>query len=801
MTCYHCGLPIPEGELVRDNEHSEERLFCCHGCHGAWLIITGAGLERFYRQRVWRAAGLPDGAYHADWNEEIAARYVVKGGECAELIVLLDGIRCASCIWLIEQILTRLDGVASARINFATHRARIRFDEAKIGAARILTAMTAIGYFPRPYTADEADRLATRTGRDLLVRFVTAAFFSMQLMGFQFALYAGYFQGMSSEFYALLQWCAAIVTTPVVFYAGWPFLRGAWQSLRNRTPNMDCLVAIGVLSSYGYSCVALLNGQDVYFDSAATIVTLILLGRLLEHAARRKAGAGIDRLLRLTPVLSHKIVEGQLLEVDSTTLRCGDLIQVRAGERFPVDGHVSDGVAEIDEAAVTGESLPVTRHPGDKVLAGTLNLSTVTTVEVSAPVSDSFIARIARLVEEAQARRAPMQLLADRISALFIPAVLLIAALTFGYWQLFGDGRLMPLIPAVAVLVVACPCALGLATPMAILVASGQSAAAGILFRGGDVLERTAHIHDVAFDKTGTLTLGQPQVVAVMPYECDEQELLGLAMLVESGSDHPLARAIIRHGTDYGLATPVASGGAKVVPGDGVLLADPPRGTLRLGRREFLRAAGIDVPLSFSGTGTEVHLARAERYLGAIVLADRLRPEAVACVAALRRRGLTTTLLTGDHAGAAAAVADVCRLDAVHAGLSPEEKAAWIEDATNGGRNVLMIGDGINDAPALGRAAVGCSLAGSTAIALESAELVLTRADLALLPQAIDLARATTRIVKQNFFWASIYNLLAIPLAAAGYLAPVHAAAAMALSSICVVVNSLRLATRKAAAC
>lgn len=797
MTCDHCELPIPPGELVTDRSGDGERRFCCRGCQGAYRIITGAGMGDFYRKRQWREAGLPEGAFAPAYDDAYLERFVTGGEDDAELSFLLEGMRCASCVWLNERLLADLPGVREARVNYGTHRARVRFDPQATSPAGLFEAVTRIGYLPRPYSADAVQQAAERERRSLLIRFGTAFFLSMQLMAYSLALYAGYFQGMDGDARHLVQLFAAGVTTPVVWYAGWPFLSGAWRSLRNRAPNMDLLVALGVLSAYGYSLHALAGGGEVYFDTAAMIVTLILAGRLFESAARRKASSGVDRLLRLAPDTARRHDGTEFRQVDSALLQPGDLLQVLPGERFPVDGTLESGSTEVDEAAVSGEPLPVLRVAGAPVVSGTLNLSTAVTLRVSRGAGDSFVARVARLVEEAQARRAPVQRLADRVAACFVPAVVLLAAGTCLFWSWRGAEGIAALLNAVSVLVVACPCALGLATPTAVLVASGAAASRGILFRGGDVLEATAKLTGAAFDKTGTLTAGRPRVAELRPVSGSEDGLLHLAARIEGGSAHPLACGIVAEARSRGIA--VGSGaGSRTVPGRGVALVTGD-GTLRAGSRAFLAEAGIEVPAGATPDHlTEVHLAAGDAYRGVILLEDPLRPAAAEVITALRGRGLTTALLTGDRRAAGERVSAMLGLDEVQAELDPRGKAAWIENAQARGEKVLMVGDGINDAPALSAAVVGCAMGGGTDIALETSDLVLTRPDLGHLEEALALARRTLRIIRQNLFWAFAYNLVALPLAAAGHLAPIHAAAAMAASSVCVVGNSLRLARRGA---
>lgn len=787
--CDHCGLPC-DPTLVRDEVDGAARAFCCHGCQGAFRIITDAGLARFYQRRQWQEAGLPEMVFQTAYPNEYLNQFVRKTPGGAEISFLVEGIRCASCVWLIEKILSSRSGVISARVNFSTHRLSILFDPGETSPCQLLATLSRIGYLARPFTRDAAQQQAEATQRTLLIRFGTAAFLSMQLMGYSFALYAGYFQGIDPTTHHLIQLFAALVTTPVVFYSGFPFLAGAWHSLKNMVSNMDLLISLGVLVAYFYSLWALIAGGEVYFDTAAMIVTLILLGRLLENAARHLAGNGIDRLLRLSPDLATRLSKDRESEqVASGELRPGDRILVLPGQRFPVDGIVNSGTTEVDEAIVTGEATPVLRQPGTPIIAGSLNLTSAVQVKVTRQVSDSFVARIARMVEDAQSRKAPIQSLADRLAANFVPLVILCALLTGLYWFAYSHDLNAAILNGVAVLVVACPCALGLATPTAVLVATGTAAAQGLLFRGGDILEATARVQVVALDKTGTMTRGRPEVKRIEPLYGSADGLLTLAARLEQASSHPLAQGILKKARERNLA--VESAPVQTVPGQGISLKTE-AGIVLAGTRAFLNGQGVTLPESGTTSLTEVHLAIGNRYQGVIYLDDASRPEAAKAIAGFKRLGLKPVMLTGDHEQAARRVAGPLAIDFL-AGLTPERKAEWIKETQDRQRPVLMVGDGINDAPALSAAAVGCAMAGGTDIALDTADLVLTRPDLGGLVQALTIARRALRVIHQNLFWAFFYNILMIPLAATGRLAPIHAAAAMAASSVCVVTNSLRL--------
>jgi Cu2+-exporting ATPase len=836
--CVHCLLRIPPGDLVTHTVEGEELDFCCIGCRIAYTIIHGAGLGAFYDKRKWEQAGTPEGVFDRRFDDAYLEKFVSIGSQGAEgtgggseLSLLVEGVRCASCVWVIEKILSGIDGISKARLSYSSHLLAVTFDPEKITPSEVVGAVCSLGYLARPYTITAVEEMERKTKRALLVRFGTAAFLSMQLMGFSIALYSGDFHGIDFESRQMLQWFAFAVSTPVVFYCGWPFLSGGLRALSNRVPDMDLLIAIGVSASYGYSVFSLLfRGGDgeVYFDSSAMIVTFLLVGRLFENMARGRAAAGVHRLMRLAPDTAHRIevtpegVKGEKInDVESSALAAGELIRVMPGERFPADGVVKAGVTEVDEAAVTGEPYPVARGPGAKVTSGTMNMSAAVDVLVTGAGADAFVARMAKLVESSQARKPAVQRLADRVAALFVPVVLSIAALTAGGWLLAGAGVDRALLNAVAVLVVACPCALGLATPTAIVVATGRAASRGILFRGGDVLERLAYTTHAAFDKTGTLTVGKPVVCGVDPLdEISEDEVVATAARAELGSNHPIARAIVNEGDARGLLSLSGNGGrgksgagAVATPGLGVTLKTGD-GVIRVGNKTFMETAqflqnktglpqnnikvSLKVPLwEEHPTQLQAWVALDGRLLGRIRMEDELRPEAAAAIKRLKRMGFKTLILTGDTLSAGERMGRLLGVDEVHSHLDPEAKAKIVRGEQRRSGGVLMVGDGINDAAALGEASVGCAIGGATDVALETADLVLVHPNLERVAEAVWLARRTLAVIKQNLGWAFVYNIAALTLAVSGRLEPIHAAAAMALSSVCVVANSLRLSKGK----
>jgi Cu+-exporting ATPase len=595
------------------------------------------------------------------------------------------------------------------------------------------------------------------------------------------------------------------LATPVQFVIGARFYRAAWKALRAGAANMDVLVALGTSAAWGYSLWLLAtlgpaaSTGRLYFEASVVIVTLVLLGKYLEARAKRGTTAAIRQLMDLRPRSARvQRADGSEVEVPVAALRAGDVVAIRPGERVPVDGEVLAGASEVDEALITGESLPVTKAAGSRVTGGAINGSGLLVVRATAVGADSTLARIIRLVENAQAGKAPVQRLVDRISAIFVPVVVAIAAVTFGVTFAVAGAFEPAFVAAVSVLVIACPCALGLATPTAIMTGTGAAARAGILIKDVASLERAHRIDTVVFDKTGTLTEGRPRVVEIVTTGGDGDELLQLAASVQRASEHPLARAVMARASDAGLAMlPVDDFRNHV--GQGVVGTVAGR-QLAIGSAAFLTSRGIDLAPA-TGTAdrwrtearTVVWVADGSRLLGGFAIADPLRAESAAAVASLRALGVRTLLLSGDAPPVAEAIGREVGVDEARGGVAPDGKATAISGRQAAGATVAMVGDGINDAPALAAADVGIAMGSGTDIAMETAGVTLMRADPRLVAGAIAASRATFRKIRQNLFWAFIYNIVGIPLAAFGFLTPALAGAAMAASSVSVVGNSLLL--------
>ena len=817
VNCDHCLLPVAGQEALYEDYPAGRKVFCCHACRAIYRMIQDEGLGEFYRKRDWRTSGIPEsirdhpdtGSVTTDKEVDALATFIRGDGVVKEADLMIDGIRCASCIWLNEKVLERTPGILSARVNFATHRAQVRWDSSQITLGRILMRIRSIGYLARTYTPAAQEALLKRQNRDLLLRFGTAAFFSMQLMLFSFGLYAGFFQGIDRVSKQWLEYGALLVCTPVLFYSGWPFFTSAFRAVRNRTLNMDVLIALGAFSAYLLSIRQMFIGGEVYFDTSAMIITLVLLGRLLESSAKKKASEAVTRLLALQPQEARKVEGSVRVIVPVAKVSKGDLIEVLPGEKVPLDGIVRQGTSETDASLVTGESRPGEVSMGSEVIGGSMNGLGSLIVEVTHIGQETVIAQISRLVEQAQAATAPIQRFADRISAYFIPFVIAASAFTFLYWYryFYADQSLLN---AVSVLVIACPCALGLATPVAVLAGTGSAARRGILIKGGDILERMHKVNAVVLDKTGTITTGHMNVVELRIADCGlriedpetrnrQSAIVRYAASAEQGSEHLMASAIVRYAKDHQIELyPFDS--FRAVPGQGAE-ATVEGSRVLVGKREFLESNGIAIDpataheaYQIEQTGkTVVWVSRGDTFLGLLVLMDVPKEDSQEAISLLKRMNIDVTMVTGDNGGTAQAIADQTGIASVIAGVLPQGKIEEIFRLKAQGRVVAMVGDGINDAPALAAADIGIAMASGSDIAMESADVVLMRSDLNSVVQAIALSRKTFRIIKQNLFWAFFYNVAAIPLAMAGILNPIVAAAAMAISSVTVVMNSLRL--------
>ncbi len=707
----------------------------------------------------------------------------------------IGGMSCASCAGRVEKALRAVPGVVEATVNLATEQAAVKGFGAGVDVAALVSAVEKAGYRASAASAPQsgaapgigADTMQLAIAVALTVPLVTpmaAGLFGIHLMP--------------------PAWLQLLLATPLQFWIGARFYRAAWGALRAGTGNMDLLVALGTSAAYGLSVYLLFSGGapagHLYFEAAAFVITMVVLGKWLEARAKRQTTAAIRALQALRPDIARVRRAGGETEVAAAALAPGDEVVVRPGERFPVDGLVLEGDTHADESMLTGESLPVAKRPGDKVIGGAVNGEGLVVARATAVGAESVLARIIRAVEDAQAAKAPIQRLVDKVSAVFVPVIVAIALLTLTAWGIATGDWSAALLNAVAVLVIACPCALGLATPTAIMAGTGVAATHGILIKDAEALELLHGVQVVAFDKTGTLTAGKPRMTAFVEAEGSRDRQLALAAALQQGSDHPLARAVADAALGAGIEVPAATG-SKAVPGLGVS-AQVGALQLVLGNARMLEQHGISTgPLaaaaaSYEAGGATVswlaQLAPEPKLLALAAFADTVKPESAAAIARLRKAGIRTVMVTGDNEGSARQVAASLGIDEVHAQVLPEGKAALVAGLRAQGR-VAMVGDGINDAPALAAADIGVAMGGGTDVAMHTAGVTLMRGDPRLLADAIDISRLTYSKIRQNLFWAFFFNLAGVPMAAFGLLNPMIAGAAMAFSSVAVVSNALLL--------
>jgi Cu+-exporting ATPase len=715
----------------------------------------------------------------------------------------IEGMTCSSCVGRVERALLKAPGVRRASVNLASERAHVEL-LGQPDPAALIQAVNKAGYRanligerqPATHTAEQRLRRERWT---LIAALVLAAPLVIPMFGDLFG-----------QHWMLPAWAQFLLATPVQFILGARFYKAAYKAVRAGTGNMDLLVALGTSAGYGlslYQWWATPAGQmpHLYFEASAVVIALVLLGKYLESRAKRQTSAAIRALEALRPERALRLVEGREENVAIGALRLGDIVVVKPGERFPVDGEVIDGESQADEALISGESLPVAKQPGSPVTGGAINGEGRLIVRTTALGGESVLARIIRLVEDAQAAKAPIQKLVDRVSEVFVPAVLVIALFTLGGWLLAGAALETALINAVAVLVIACPCALGLATPAAIMAGTGVAARHGILIKDAEALEVAHAVTSVAFDKTGTLTSGKPRIVHLHAVDGDEASLLRLAGALQRGSEHPLARAVLDDCAERQLVVPEVQN-SQALSGRGIAGALEGR-QLALGNHRLLVESGLqpgDLAQRAADWEAEgrtlswlIETAPSARVIGLFAFGDTLKDGAAEAVAALHERGIRTHLISGDNRGSANAVAQRLGIDDVHAEVLPADKAAEVGRLKEDGGVVAMVGDGINDAPALAAADVGIAMGGGTDVAMHAAGITLMRGDPRLVPAALEISRRTYVKIRQNLFWAFIYNLIGIPLAALGFLSPVVAGAAMALSSVSVVSNALLLKTWK----
>jgi Cu2+-exporting ATPase len=806
--CFHCGLPLPPDLDIELNIDGADRALCCYGCLAVAQAIIAAGHESFYRVRTEVAPTgqelLPEFLRESEIYDsgEIQKQYVHRlDSSISEVSLILEGITCAACIWLNEQTIAALPGVVQVRVNYATQRALVRWDGERIKLSEILQAIRRIGYRALPYNAQQQQESHRAERRRQQRRIAVAGLFGMQVMMLSISLYAGAWSGMEQSFEQFFRWLSLGLTLPVVGYAAIPFFNAAWRDLKQRRVSMDLPVSVAILVAFGSSCLATFNAVgEIYFDSVVMFVFFLSASRYFEAMARQRCAASVEQMAQSLPLIATPLDSNgvALAVVPAATLAIGDRVLIRPGETVPADGVLTGGFSALDESLLSGESNPRDKQPGDRLLGGSINVTHPLQMEVSAVGASTVMAEIQRSIERAQADKPPLARLADRIAARFISLVLLIVVAVAGYWWLEGSGQWFEI--ALAVLIVSCPCALSLATPTAISATLGRMQSRGLLVKRSMAMEKLNQVTHVVFDKTGTLTRGKPVLKRVLcAPTLDSGECLTIAASIEQSSAHPLARALLRAAGDVGerevSGVISTAGGGLCGVIDGVQYCI---GNYNFIRQQAKAGRPVDIPAHWlasvaSEAVTAVFLTRANKALAMFTFVDEMREDALATVAALRALGKSVLLMTGDRAPAARLVAAQAEIEDWRAEMSPQQKMEAVQALQAAGAIVLMVGDGINDAPVLAAADVSIAMAGASSLAKVNADIVLMRDRLEGVEQLFAMAARTRRVIRQNMSWALLYNFGAIPVAAMGLVAPWFAALGMSLSSLLVVINAMRL--------
>ena len=801
-SCYHCHLPVDQigsfSALVAGEKHE----FCCFSCQTVCQTIHDAGLEGFYQKTPENAELAPPPEQATSFTsydlDEVQADYADIAGDVRTIRLLVDGIHCAACVWLIEHSLAKQKGVISANVNLTSKQLLLKWDNSQTALSTILQTLAQIGYIAVPFDPETAEGALAKKHRSLLYRMAFAGFAMMNLMWISIALYSGADEG---EFRNWFHWIGFMIATPTLFYAGYPFLRNAILGLRRQYLTMDLPIAIGAVATYSYSTYITATGSingDVYFDTVVNFLFVILVGRYLEAISKREALSATTRLLELQPKLATVLINGEAKIMPIRSVNVGDLLLVKPGEKIPVDGVIVDGQSAVDESMITGESLAVTKKLDDSVIAGSINGEGAFTVQAEHVLRNTALAKIVTLMEDAQASKAPIQCVADRIVPWFVVITLTLATATFFYWLQFDFEQ--ALLAATSVLIITCPCAFGLATPMSVAVATGVGAHQGILVKQGAALELLSQVTHFVFDKTGTLTEGELKVVAIDTVEnYSRNELLTIVASVEHKSEHSVAKAVNNAALERGL---------KIVdivdflsfPGQGVQAIVDSKKVL-IGTQPWISGQGLTIPIKLSNDlhahdeqgNSSVFIAINGDVVGLISLADQLRLDAKETISALQQQGIEVTVLSGDRKSTVMAVTAELGNINKQAEVLPKDKINAVKDLQQQGAIVAMVGDGVNDSPALIQADVGIALASGTDVSIESADIVLSHNELHKVVHARNLAKQTLRTIKQNIVLSITYNMVMVPLAMMSLVNPLVAAITMPISSLLVIANAARL--------
>ena len=796
--CFHCSLPVPKNSSYSVEINGKEQPMCCPGCEAVAQAIVDGGLTSFYDHRTEASptarAALPDVLDQLTLYDkpELQRTFVSTDDKnIKQASLILEGIVCAACVWLNERHISALQGVVEFSVNYSTHRARVRWDDSQIKLSDILQAISAIGYLAHPFDAGRQEAVYKKERSSALKRLAVAGLGAIQVMMLAVALYAGDYSGMDSGLENFMRWISMFIATPVVFYSARSFFSSAWRDLKVRQLGMDVPVSLAIGLAYAASCWATVSQSGhVYFDSVTMFTFFLLAGRFLEMGARQKAGQAAEELVKLLPAMATRITDDGDETVAVSELMVGDLVRVKPGDSIPADGIIVEGRSSVDESLLTGESHPLGKTIDEKVIGGTVNIESPLVINIQKVGEDTILASIQRLLDRAQTEKPSIAKMADRVAGYFVGFLLvLVTAVSMWWWQHDPDQAFWI---AISLLVVTCPCALSLATPAAMTAATGSLTRLGVLTTRGHALETLAKVTHVVFDKTGTLTKGRLTLESSQLFSnLSEQQCLNIAAALELGSEHPVAKVFVQKSS-----TPnnISAKGNQAVPGQGVTgLIDGIQ--YRLGCASYIADVNESSEniINKSKHATEIFLATENELLAVFYLSDELREKAVESIQALKALGKNVWLVSGDNEAAVSYISKQLGIENTRHSMKPEDKLSVINDLQQQGKIVAMIGDGVNDAPVLAAAQVSIAMGSGTQLAQASADMVLLSEHLPHLVDAIKMAKRSVNIVHQNLSWALIYNILALPLASMGYIAPWMAAIGMSASSLVVVLNALRL--------
>ncbi len=780
--------------MIKEKKDDKELNFCCKGCQGVYHLLESEGLDTFYDKLGNTTLQPASTQISADLEkfdlEGFKNKYIKSTKEgLSEIHLIIEGIHCSACVWLNEKVLHKTNGIIEASINYSNNKAKVVWDPEEVKLSQIIETIRSIGYNAYPYDPSLQEERANQAKKSYYSRILVAVFGSMNIMWIAIAHYAGYFTGMQQNFKDILNVAEFILATPVLFYSGWIFFRGAYYGFKNRIVNMDTLVASGALSAYIYSIYAMTTQRgEVYFDSVVMIITFVLVGKYLEVLSKKHAVDTLDSIIGSTPTEVTTLKNGIKSLVSIENVQVGDLIELKPGEKVVIDGVVTSGQGSFDESSLTGENEPIFKQDRDTVLSGSICLDSVVHYEASKDVSGSLLTSIVSLLEESITKKPHIEQLANTISGYFSTIILLIALLAFAGWYYWNGSFETALIIGISVIVIACPCALGLATPMATLVGISIAAKRGILFKEATFLETMAKSRLLALDKTGTLTEGKPSVItAELSPDFDPALLLALV----NTSNHPVSKGIARYLMQQDdTLEPVQIEKIKSIEAKGIEAAFKGKKLLG-GNASLLQERKIDVE---SGSENTLFLFAVDGRVSArFELTDTIREGAEETISAIQRMGIKVVMLTGDHEQSALKVANAVGIGSVHAKLLPQEKASLIRDFQDKGEVVVMVGDGINDAIALAQSNIAIAMGQGADVAISVSDVVLLDEKPQSILDAYRLSRRTFRAVKENLGFSLLYNVIAVPLAVAGFVNPLIAALSMSLSSLIVVGNSMRI--------